>query len=93
MRKDLYKGVVLGAIAASVVMMAGTALAGTGVGGVFNLGKTNRVNAPSVLKGATTGQSVNLIADSGTVWDVYVHDKDGVAADCYYIQVMLVALE
>lgn len=53
MGKDLFRGVVLGAVVSTVVMMTATAMAGTGVGALFNLGKTNTVNKQSTLKGAT----------------------------------------
>lgn len=60
MRSDLFKGVVLGAAVAAVLMAATAAVAGTGVGAVFNLGKTNRVNAQSTLRG-TTASSARLL--------------------------------
>ena len=53
MRKDLFKGVILGAVVSTVVMMTTSVLAGTGVGGVFNLGSSNSVNATTTLTGAT----------------------------------------
>ncbi len=70
MRTDLFKGVVLGAAVSAVLMTTTAALAGTGVGAVFNLGKTNRVNAQSTLKGSTassgrTLQLTNTGAGSG----------------------------
>jgi hypothetical protein len=39
---------------------ASAALAGSGVGGVFNLGKTNTVNAITTLVGSVTGPSLRL---------------------------------
>ena len=65
MRRDLFKGVVLGAVVATVVQMSVAALAGTGMGAVFNLGQTNKVNAPSALKGATSGRNL-VITNTGT---------------------------
>jgi hypothetical protein len=44
-----------------LALTAGMAAAGTGVGGVFNLGKTNAVNAISVLKGSAKGAMVRLV--------------------------------
>jgi hypothetical protein len=44
-----------GAIVAVVALFGGTALAGTGVGAVFNLGQTNTVNAQSELTGSLNG--------------------------------------
>ena len=63
--KDLMKGALVGAVTASVVMISATALAGTGIGGVFNLGRKNSVNAQSTLTGATRGNSLRL-ANTGS---------------------------
>lgn len=60
MRGDLFKGVVLGAVVSTVVMMTATAMAGTGVGAIFNLGKTNTVNKQSTVKGATGSTAKTL---------------------------------
>jgi hypothetical protein len=49
------KGVVLGSVVAVITMIATSAVASTGIGGVFNLGKTNNVNATSGLKGTASG--------------------------------------
>jgi hypothetical protein len=57
---SFYKGVLLGAVVSVVVLMAGTALAGSGVGGVFNLGKVNKVNRTSYLSGAAKGKLLQL---------------------------------
>jgi hypothetical protein len=48
-----------------VVLFGTAAIAGTGVGGVFNLGKTNKVNAGSTLKGSTSGKTLQL-TNTGT---------------------------
>lgn len=58
--KDLMKGALVGAVASSIVMISASALAGTGIGGVFNLGKTNKVNAPTTLTGKVKGKSLQL---------------------------------
>jgi hypothetical protein len=44
----------LGTLAALAVVSVGPAAAGTGLGAIFNLGKTNTVNSVSTLKGATS---------------------------------------
>lgn len=54
------KGAIAGGVGAMVVMGATVALAGTGIGGVFNLGQTNTVNQGSVLTGAETGAGLSL---------------------------------
>ena len=45
MRTGFFKGVVLGAVVCGMTVVSTAALAGTGIGGVFNLGATNTVNA------------------------------------------------
>lgn len=65
MKGTFFKGVVLGALTSTLVLIAATALAGTGINAVFNLGKTNKVNAQSTLKGATNGKTLQL-TNSGT---------------------------
>ena len=57
--------VLVGALATVVALAATSALAGTGVGGVFNLGKTNSVNAASSLTGKTSAAQLN-VANTGT---------------------------
>jgi hypothetical protein len=47
----------VGGIAGAFVAIAAIALAGTGVGGVFNLGQENTVNAQTSLKGAVAGNA------------------------------------
>jgi hypothetical protein len=63
--KDLMKGALVGAIASSIVMISASALAGTGIGGVFNLGKTNKVNAQTTLTGKVKGKSLQ-VTDTGS---------------------------
>jgi hypothetical protein len=53
MGSGFMKGVLVGALVAAIVTMAGTAVAGTGIGAVFNLGKTNSVDKTSILAGKT----------------------------------------
>jgi hypothetical protein len=49
--KGFFRGVVLGSITSAVVLLAASAFGGTGIGAVFNLGRTNTVNHQSTLKG------------------------------------------
>jgi hypothetical protein len=60
MRTTFVKGALVGAITASVVMVSAAAWAGTGVGGVFNLGKTNSVNGSTLLIGKTTDKQLKI---------------------------------
>jgi hypothetical protein len=58
-RSGLLAGLTLGVIV-SIASLGGAALAGTGIGDVFSLGKTNTVNASTVLSGATNGAQLNV---------------------------------
>jgi hypothetical protein len=66
MQPTFFKGVVLGA-ATSIVVMAGTAaLAGTGVGDVFNLGVPNTVDQSTVLQGAAANNPQLVVTTAGS---------------------------
>ena len=64
MGRGFVKGVAVGAVVATVVLIATSAVAGTGIGGVFNLGKTNSVDASSTLTGAA-GSKMLTITNKG----------------------------
>ena len=51
------RGALVGGIAGAFVAAAAIALAGTGVGGIFNLGQENTVNAQTSLKGSVAGNA------------------------------------
>ena len=73
--RQLLRGVVLGAAVASVLLAATAAYAGTGIGAIFNLGKTNSVNATTTLQGSSpktlqlnnsgSGAAIGLRVNSG----------------------------
>ena len=69
MRAGFLKGVVLGAIVSTLTLGASVALAGSGIGGVFNLGRTNSVDKTTALTGASSGtpqlQVTNTSAAAG----------------------------
>ena len=65
MKPSFYKGIVLGAVVSILVLVASTAIAGTGIGGIFNLGQSNTVDATSSLSGASTGAQLQ-VANTGT---------------------------
>ena len=54
------KGAVVGALIATVSLVAATAYAGTGIGGVFNLGQSNSVNSTTTLTGGAAGPQLNV---------------------------------
>jgi hypothetical protein len=56
----------LGAAAAALGLVTTTALAGSGVGGVFNLGVTNTVDAPTVLSGNPGANAQLRLMNKGT---------------------------
>jgi len=66
MKTRFLKGVLLGAVVSGAVIVPHAALAGTGIGGVFNLGITNRTNTPTVLQGSTAGQQLRIANDAST---------------------------
>jgi hypothetical protein len=60
MKTRFLQGVVLGALVGGMTLASTAALAGTGIGGVFNLGRTNTTNASTVLRGSTNGQQLRV---------------------------------
>jgi hypothetical protein len=60
MRGSLFKGVVLGSVCSALVFIASSALAGSGIGGVFNLGVSNSVNAKTTLTGSTAAAQLQV---------------------------------
>jgi len=65
MRLSFFRGAVLGAALAALALLSTTALAGSGVGGVFNLGVTNTVDATSKLNGTATSSMLD-VSNAGT---------------------------
>lgn len=55
-----YKGVALGAVVSITLLSAQAAFAGTGVGAIFNLGRTNSVNGTTTLTGTTAGSQLQV---------------------------------
>ncbi|HEV8421550.1 MAG TPA: hypothetical protein VGR13_09370 [Actinomycetota bacterium] len=67
MRRSFLKGALVGGLSGAIVMVSTAGLAGSGIGAVFNLGRTNRVNAQSTLKGSTKARTLQLTnAGSGS---------------------------
>jgi hypothetical protein len=60
MKSGFVRGALFGALVGSVVFVSSAALAGSGVGGVFNLGVSNRVNGQTTLSGATAGKQLQV---------------------------------
>lgn len=61
------RGAAIGGVGAAFVIAVSSALAGTGVNGVFNLGETNSVDQQTILSGATpngTGESQLQVTDT-----------------------------
>jgi hypothetical protein len=57
------RGVVVGVTAAALIA-GGTALAGSGVGGVFNLGQTNTVPTTTTLNGGAPGKAQLVVTNA-----------------------------
>ena len=66
MRGMFLRGVVVGSVTAALVLSASAALAGTGVGGIFNLGQSNTVNATSSLSGSTSTGAQLSVSNAST---------------------------
>jgi hypothetical protein len=68
MSAKFAKGLVVGAIAGGMILVASAAFAGTGIGAVLNLGTTNTVNARTLLQGTTRGPQLRVVnnAAAGT---------------------------
>jgi hypothetical protein len=66
MRSGFLKGVVMGAVVCGITVMSTAAFAGTGIGGVFNLGSTNTVNGSTVLQGSTRGHQLSVVNNATT---------------------------
>jgi hypothetical protein len=61
-----FKSTFMGAAAAALVLTTTTALAGSGVGGVFNLGQVNAVDAQTSLNGNSGGNPLLKVTTAGT---------------------------
>ena len=59
------KTAVVSALVGAITATGTVALAGTGIGGIFNLGQPNTVNATSSLSGASTGAQLQ-VTNTGT---------------------------
>src|SRR5207237_6040597 len=64
--RGLCKGVVLGAVTSTLVLTAAAALAGTGIGGIFNLGQTNTVDETTTLTGAKANRAELVVQNTST---------------------------
>ncbi|HEX8102196.1 MAG TPA: hypothetical protein VF533_06280 [Solirubrobacteraceae bacterium] len=62
---SFWKGAMAGGVGAAVMTSATAALAGTGIGAVFNLGQTNTVNARSTLDGSVDDAQL-AVGNTGT---------------------------
>lgn len=73
MQLSFGKGLMAGTAGVAVLFAITAAANGTGVGAVFNLGKTNKVNATSTLTGKTQGPMLTLInSGHGTALSLHV---------------------
>jgi hypothetical protein len=54
------KGVVVGTVVGTTLLLSAAAFAGSGIGGVFNLGTTNAVNGSTALQGSTNGSQLRV---------------------------------
>jgi hypothetical protein len=67
MKTTFVKGIALGAVVSALTLASTAAFAGSGIGGVFNLGKVNTVNGTTALQGSTNGQQLHVVnSNTGT---------------------------
>jgi hypothetical protein len=76
MQLNTMKSVIIGVGSAAAVIALTGAAAGSGVGAVFNLGKTNKVGATSSLTGST-GHPMLSVTNSGTGPALSLHAGKG----------------
>jgi hypothetical protein len=69
----------LGASAAALILVTTTALAGSGVGSVFNLGQVNTVNAQSSLTGNPGASPLLKVTGTGTAATIRADAGSGIA--------------
>jgi hypothetical protein len=73
MQLNFGKGLMAGAAGVAVVLAVTAAANGTGLGAVFNLGRTNKVNAASTLTGKTRKPMLTVInSGQGTALNLHV---------------------
>ena len=63
--RPFLRGLAIGSLLAGVLLSTTTALAGSGIGAIFNLGKTNTVNKTSVLTGSVSSRMLQ-VTNTGT---------------------------
>src|SRR3954454_19988477 len=66
MSARFFKSAVVVAIIGATTAVSTAGLAGTGIGGIFNLGTTNTSNASTVLQGSTAGQQLRVVNSTAT---------------------------
>lgn len=76
------KTAIVAALVGATTATATAAVAGSGVGGIFNLGKTNAVNAPSALTGFTAGNQLAVANTSAAAASraIYGYGQNATAA-------------
>ena len=73
MQLSFGKGLMAGAAGVAVLLAITAAANGTGIGAVFTLGKTNKVNATSTLTGKTPGPMLTVVnSGRGTALSLHV---------------------
>jgi hypothetical protein len=65
MRPRYLRGFVVATVAVGLAVFATNAIAGTGIGAILNLGRTNKVNQTTVLQGSTTSRLLQ-VTNTGT---------------------------
>ena len=66
MKAAFLKGAVVGALISCITLASSAALAGTGIGAVFDIGATNTTNASTVLQGSTNGPQLRVVNNAAS---------------------------
>jgi hypothetical protein len=75
------RGTLLGAVATALALATTTALAGSGVGGVFNLGQANSVDAPTSLSGNPGANPQLRLVNGGTGAALRAESQSGIGVN------------
>jgi hypothetical protein len=59
-KRTFFGGLAVAALVSGVIAVSTVAFAGSGIGGVFNLGMTNTANGSTALQGDTSGQQLRI---------------------------------
>src|SRR5436190_12316900 len=78
MKPTFFKGALVGGLAGAVMAAGTVALAGSGLGGVFNLGQVNSVDGQTILSGNPGGNPQLKLVNGGTAAALRAESQTGI---------------